>query len=340
MEQLMAPTLNHQHSFYQCLHRLINQQGVALEHIRLQANQSIAFPAQDILLYKAKNSSQPITLTLNFMGMIGVDSPLPHYLLQKTLANNQSSEQLRDFLQLINQRIYQLLFSAWRTARPITEQPASTNRHHTLLNRIAGERLSGAIAQSFKADSAHAHSVKTSAPSSDLDMPWKGYAYAGLMGARIKTAANLKQLISQHLANHPSCKKTQVIQHIQQWKALDHTSRLCPNHLSMDGKSYQLGSTSILGKRVLDSCQTIHVILHFDSYDAGVLFFPQQTAGQTLHRLIKTFIGRLIQLHLQIIVPLTASCQLGNTHHALGYNTKIGNSALKATLNFPETQFC
>lgn len=94
-----------QYDFYQLVY--------LLEHLyegklKFSPNFNLSFPATDIHTVDFKTTTT--TITSNFMGLYGVDAPLPHFFLNKTCQNNFSNQCLRDFLDIINQRIYRLVY--------------------------------------------------------------------------------------------------------------------------------------------------------------------------------------------------------------------------------------
>jgi type VI secretion system protein ImpH len=108
------------------------------EKIRFRANPSLTFPASDIasihktIINSAQNQNTEIVqLVLKFMGLYGVNSPLPLYITKiiSVLASHdekhelvQESEEdgikaLRNFLDIFDHRIYSLYYRSWKKYR-------------------------------------------------------------------------------------------------------------------------------------------------------------------------------------------------------------------------------
>ena len=77
----------HSFNFFQAvylLEKLLCQEhaiesGDFLERIRFITNNSMAFPASDIVRVEQRSKDQIITMYLSFMGLYGISSPLPSY---------------------------------------------------------------------------------------------------------------------------------------------------------------------------------------------------------------------------------------------------------------------
>jgi len=59
-----------------------------------------------------------IELTTNFMGLYGISSPLPAYYTEELLDDQWDGDDApRDFLDIIHQHLYPMLYSAWQKYR-------------------------------------------------------------------------------------------------------------------------------------------------------------------------------------------------------------------------------
>lgn len=83
-------------------------------NIQLNPSASLAFPARDIVsCIKDIKTKSTLTIELSFMGLCGVDTPLPHYFLQ-WFKKDSNGEVFKSFLNIFNQRIYQLCYQLWK----------------------------------------------------------------------------------------------------------------------------------------------------------------------------------------------------------------------------------
>ncbi len=88
--------------------------------IRLQANSAAAFPVTDVAAakYCEQRNGRVVTIALNFMGLYGVDSPLPSYFTVLAHQDNEAGQCLRDFLDIFHQGLYFLFYKVWRRYCP------------------------------------------------------------------------------------------------------------------------------------------------------------------------------------------------------------------------------
>ena len=84
---------------------LLEQHG--LPPPKLIPAKSLSFPASDIKKC-SKDEHNNIIMELNFMGLYGVDSPLPHYFSEYVHKSHNNC--LADFLNIFNNRIYHLFY--------------------------------------------------------------------------------------------------------------------------------------------------------------------------------------------------------------------------------------
>ncbi len=133
---------SHQFNFFQALlilERYLDENRESNEEwfkkIRLLPTASLVFPAADIQKCQL-DSHFNYSLSFNFLGFFGVDSPLPQYFLHLTALENENSERLRHFLSLFNQAIYRLLYLAWKKYSLHLE--CSQNKYLEYLSALAG----------------------------------------------------------------------------------------------------------------------------------------------------------------------------------------------------------
>ena len=118
------------YSFFQVLRLLsrIDEQTdsdlTALElarRIRVRPNLSLAFPASDVEEVKEITGarSSKYQVVANFLGLYGVSSPLPTFYTEDLMDEAGEDESAgRDFVDILNNRIYQLFFESLQKYRP------------------------------------------------------------------------------------------------------------------------------------------------------------------------------------------------------------------------------
>jgi type VI secretion system protein ImpH len=103
-------------SFFQA-NRLLRHiglsQGQTTGEVKSRPNVSLGFPDRDIsqIVKRAEGGYQ---LTVNFLGLYGVSSPVPTFYSEDLLGEQQQGlTATRDFLDIFSQTIYPLFFRAW-----------------------------------------------------------------------------------------------------------------------------------------------------------------------------------------------------------------------------------
>ena len=103
---------------YRLLRQLSLREGKGEGNLKVRPNPSLAFPETDVEAI-AEKSGGAYQLTVNFLGLHGVSSPLPTFYGEDILDDLQHERfGSRDFLDVINQTIYPLFFRAGLKSRP------------------------------------------------------------------------------------------------------------------------------------------------------------------------------------------------------------------------------
>ena len=87
------------------------------EVVLFKSDASIAFPGSDLSTLE-RNEARQFSLTTNFLGFSGSQSPLPGYYLDRMARESaQNEEGLKEFLDLFSHRWTQFAYHAWRKYR-------------------------------------------------------------------------------------------------------------------------------------------------------------------------------------------------------------------------------
>lgn len=110
------------YSFFQAyrLLKLLSEQAgySADETIRVRPRLGLGFPQTDLQGIEAR-PSEGFRVTANFLGLYGVDSPLPTFYTEDLLDEQADGHSVnREFLDILAQSIYPLFFQAWLKSRP------------------------------------------------------------------------------------------------------------------------------------------------------------------------------------------------------------------------------
>lgn len=135
--------LTKQGDFFQVLLELVRDETDSeLTHLSgkrlwIRPAHQLSFPARDIDAI-VENQEQ-IRVNCLFMGLYGVDSPLPGYLNALCLRDNEQGEALRDFLDLLNHRNYVLFFLAWKAFQPDCMSDSNQADYFSLISNVSGQ---------------------------------------------------------------------------------------------------------------------------------------------------------------------------------------------------------
>jgi type VI secretion system protein ImpH len=86
------------------------------QKIRIKPNLSLAFPASDVERIEELEDSDDaqFLITVNFLGLYGSGSPLPTFYTEDLIDEAAEDESVsRDFIDILNQRLFALLFECW-----------------------------------------------------------------------------------------------------------------------------------------------------------------------------------------------------------------------------------
>jgi type VI secretion system protein ImpH len=116
-------------SFFQALLLFERLGGVPLgaegpahrERIRVRPSVSLAFPPSDVESVEQLDDER-VQVTATFLGLYGVDSPLPNIYSEHIAQNvdEPGGARVRDFLDVFHHRLYSLLFRVWKKSRPVS----------------------------------------------------------------------------------------------------------------------------------------------------------------------------------------------------------------------------
>lgn len=285
--------ITHYH-FFQAIYLLetaMGENSPGQEYLRLLPSSTLSFPAADIKKCEIDNK-QRVLLHLNFMGLYGVDSPLPHYFLAQTIQDNENAIKLRSFFNILNHRLYYLLYLAWKKFHPHVQIDNNINYLY-YLQALSGNALNFADQDEF--------------------------AYAGLFGARVNNLANISGMISGYLGNTAVTVKPFV----PRWVKLSQSLMLNQNDM------IQLGNNAVLGVRVLDLSGRIAIQIGPLTVEQTADLLPGTERHRRLHGLLRRYLGPALEFEIRLVVRQTdgACFRLGENTINLGRMSWIGKLA-------------
>jgi type VI secretion system protein ImpH len=248
----------------------------------------MTFPAGEIRHCRVDERDR-YRLELNFMGFYGVDTPLPQFFNDIATFDTPRGAELRGFLELFNQRLYQLLYSAWKKMNLHGSSDTRTSLYCRYLEALYG-------------GSGTCHLLGR-------------FDYAGILANRVKNGQSLADMLDDYL----HCPVT-VKQNIPCWIELEETASL--------GGELKLGDNAMLGNRLMDVNSKILLrIGPLSSHDAAELL-PGRPAAATLAHMIREYLDPALQYDVEmLILPDTGyESVLGGNPSILGWTACLGRA--------------
>ena len=268
---------------------------LARDKIRFRPHEGLAFPAGDLRRIEGAPGDHA-RLSLTFMGLYGVASPLPAALYEDTVFDTLEAQVQRDFLDIFNHRLYALFYRAWKKYRPSLHFERTTeNPHARTFLCLAGLGTDGA------AEAAGVPALRLA-------------AVAGLLGTQVRNAAGLRALLIHFLGAIP----VRIVENLPCWVTLPDRPPL--------GRGARLGLDVLVGRRVYDESGTFRIML-------GVLTLAQYRAllpGGELAGLVLRLARLYVPDHLDFDVELlldaaeAPALRLGDGVSLLGRHAWLG----------------
>jgi type VI secretion system protein ImpH len=156
------------------------------DRIRIRPELSLRFPPADIVTIEEAEADAPgYCVTVAFLGLYGASSPLPTFYTEDLIGDaGEESSAPRDFLDILNQRLYTLLIRCWgkyRTFLQVVEEkdPVDVERLFSLVGLGESEHREG------------------------LAEPYALLRYAGLVTQYPRSALALATLLQDALGDVP-----------------------------------------------------------------------------------------------------------------------------------------
>ena len=120
------------------------------EPVRFHPHPGMGFPAGEIRGMsdpEAKHEHLPPAVNVNFMGLYGVESPLPTHYIDDIAQKREGWETTRDFLDIFNHRLIAQYYRIWRKySYPATFASGGTDNTSQYLLGLAGLGIPGCAA--------------------------------------------------------------------------------------------------------------------------------------------------------------------------------------------------
>lgn len=294
----------HQFSFVQVMRlarRFLDPRGAEglpevpwQDRVRIRPELSLAFPAADVTLVERVGADLRVTAT--FLGLYGSSSPLPNFYTEDLLDEASSDESvIRDFLDIIHQRLYHLYFQCWSKYRLFIRVVEENNP-------IDRERLYCLIGLGEK-------ELRDTVPDS-----WALLRYAGLLIQNPRSALGLKTLLGDVFA----IKSIRITQNVQRMVPIPADQRL-----SMGTSCCRLGVDAVLGSEIADQMGKFRIEIGPLSWEGYNDLVPGTLLHEKLARYVKFYLVDPLAVDLKLILAAGEAkpLRLGDPTARLGLNT-------------------
>ena len=266
--------------------------------IRIRPELSLDFPGTDLSRVEAGNDDGArFRVTANFFGLYGSSSPLPTFYTEDLLQErNEERSITRDFLDIINTPLYQLLFRAWGKYQFLYQIDEEKDRR--TLERLYC--LLGLENEFFRRR---------------LADPFRMLRYLGLATQLPRSCEGLRAMLCDSLC----LEQVEVIGCIEQMAPVPSSQRLV-----LGRPDNVLGENTVLGELVPDRMGRFRI--RIEPADADLLheFLPDGEAFRKIEEVVDFYLDQPLEWEVEIVLASgqVQSPTLGQERWArLGWNT-------------------
>jgi type VI secretion system protein ImpH len=246
------------------------------EFVRLGQDPYLDFPASTVSAFKAE-ADGPAWIKTKFLGLLGPQGALPLATTEESylwfLARDDAYPR---FLDIFNHRFQQLFFRAWADARPIAQH-----------DRPDADRFETYVGSAIGLGSPIFHGLDT--------VPDRGkLAFAGLLGARAKSASRLAGFIRGHFGV-----EVEITEFVGSRLVLDPKDR---SHLG----SCVLGIDTLVGASFYSVQDKIRIRIYVADMKAYRRFLPEGDRCEPLADMVYFYVGDELDYEVELAIPAKA----------------------------------
>lgn len=277
----------------------INEVVSVKSRVYLESLSSDIYSLEHVEVPKTSFVFQPPVMNVNFMGIAGIQGPLPYpyteMIIQRVRAGDSS---LKDFLDIFNHRLISILHRIRK-------------QYMISLNTVTPEKTEIAVGlKSFLGIGQKALQNRLHVQDRSL------LDYAGLFWINPRSAEGLETVLKSYFNVNLSVKKC-----VGGWRPL---SKDQVTFIGAQGQWQKLGQGAVLGTRVWDQQGFITLDIGPLNPDQLDIILPNGLGFKKMQDLIKLYAGPTITCNTRITVNTPPSLRLGQKSY-LGWRTWIGN---------------
>jgi type VI secretion system protein ImpH len=247
------------------------------EVARIAAHPSLSFPASQIQALRWEEGHAP-QLKVNFMGMTGIQGPLPQWYTALIIEQGRSGDTtLRDFFDIFNHRAISFFYRAWQKYRfDVAYERGDRDKFFQNLLSLIGLGTEGLPGRQAVVDEALIF-------------------YAGLLAPHQRSATALEQLLSDYF-DVP----VRVEPLIGAWYRLDAETQCCLD--GTESVSQQLGDGAVVGDETWDQHSRVRIVIGPLSLAQYGEFLPTGSAFESLRALTKFYSNEAFEFEVKLVL--------------------------------------
>jgi type VI secretion system protein ImpG len=263
------------------------------DRVRIRPELSMAFPASDVARVESDGSNLRITAT--FLELYGPASPLPNFYTEDLLDEASTDESvIRDFVDIIHQRLYHLYFQCWSKYRlfiRVTEEKNPFDRERLFCLIGLGEKeLASSLPDSFSM-----------------------LRYTGLLARFPRSALDLRTMLRDCL----KIKRIRIVQNVMRMASIP-----ADQQMRMGVSGCRLGVDTVLGSHIADKMGKFRIEIGPLGWGGYNEFLPGTLLYEKLVRFVRFFVTDPLAFDMKLILAADEAkpIRLGDPRARLGLN--------------------
>jgi len=247
--------------------------------LQFRPHENYVYPPKDIHSFDYQD--EIITFILNFMGLYGINSPLPRCYHEPVAIQNKihgsGKVPLQNFLDMFNNRFYWLYYQAWKKYRyHLLLSENSDNKNTQRIFAFTGQGL-----EKFSDDS--------------LFPKFKLMRLSGVLCNRVRSKSGLYVFLKDFFPKF----EINIIEFVPTMVKLTELPLLGNRY---EERAYRLGDNSVIGKSVLDYMGRIRIEIGPMSFEDYLEFTPPNKKSELLKRLVRLYISDELEFDIKYII--------------------------------------
>lgn len=286
------------------LHPKRNKRLFESKGLKLRPYEHYVYPPRNIRSFRYDEGQ--MTFVLNFMGLYGINSPLPRTLHEEVSAQRstylEGEAPLQEFLDIYNSRFYWFYYQAWKKYRHFLQFNENENsRVMQQLLAFSGIGLIGEIGEALRP-----HKMRL------LRM-------SGVLSQRVRNKEGLLLLLDEFFPQRGFW----VEEFIPTMVKLSERPKIGSRFAD---QTFTLGNYSVLGQYVKDCTSRIRIIIGPIDYEDYLQFAPGGSYRSLLIALLQLYVNDGIEYDIRFVLYAgnIQSVRLGSLGNRLGQSTWLG----------------